>query len=142
MLWRLLLLACVACGSASPQPCTACLAVAGGYTETAQSNQVSCDNLQLFFNGGSQPLTLTQSGSALTLTGGFSGVLHEDGSAIFGPIPATAQSADGTSPPTPGKLRLAGFFFEQSGALRFEGSYTFIADSSGCQLDARTVFRR
>jgi hypothetical protein len=133
-----------ACGSASPAPCTACLEVAGVYAETALTTTVDCgDNFHLRFTGGSGQTRITQSGSRLDSTGlGLTGVLHDDGSAIFGPIPAVAQPLDSQSGPTPGKLRLAGWFVDGAVPARFEGTYVFIADTNGCEIDAPTTLIR
>jgi hypothetical protein len=136
------LLVC-ACGAGSPAPCTSCLQVAGLYSETAQNNLIDCgDGTQLRFTGGSGENSVSQQGSKLQFGSlGMTGVLHADGSAQLGPIPAEAQSVTG-GPPTPGKLRLLGWFFDDGGGMQFEGSYTFVADTNGCELDAHTAMHR
>ena len=133
-----------ACGGSSPVPCTSCLQVSGFYSEASQDNLIDCgDNMQLRFTGGSQQVSLSQDGSSLNLGGslGMKGVLHADGSAIFGPIPAAAQSLNG-GPPTPGKMRLLGWFLEAGAGMKFEGSYTFVADPNGCELAAHMTMHR
>ena len=132
-----------ACGGSSPVPCTSCLQVAGFYSETSHDNLIDCgDNSQLSFTGGSHQVSISQNGASLTLGGlGMTGVLHADGSAILGPIPAEAQSLTGGAP-TPGKLRLMGWFLNDGAGTRFEGSYTFVADTNGCELAAHTAMHR
>ena len=120
----------------SPSPCTACLAVEGSY-----------------FGGGTASASVAQTGSALALAalGGFhlTGVLHQDGSASFGPVPATAEPVDSSGnpdpngTPTPGKLYLEGWFTAgASGASAFDGTYLFIADPDGCEVDSHAQWRR
>ena len=143
-----LVIAFAGCGGTSPVRCTDCLNVAGAYLETAASTQIDCgDQRVLYFNGGSGQSQVAQEGSALTLSSiGFSmaGVLHADGSASFGPIPAVAQPVGGTGEPTPGKLYLEGFFKAgaASTAAGFAGTYVFIADPDGCELDAKASWRK
>ena len=122
-------------------PCTTCLQVAGSYSETSRDNLIDCgDGTLLRFTGGSHGVSVSQDGSNLGALG-MSGVLHADGSAILGPIPAEAQSATGGAP-TPGKLRLLGWFFDDGAGMQFQGSYTFVADTNGCELAAHTAMHR
>ena len=138
----------------SPSPCTACLAVEGSYAELTQSASVDCgDQRRLYFGGGTASASVAQTGSALALAalGGFhlTGVLHQDGSASFGPVPATAEPVDSSGnpdpngTPTPGKLYLEGWFTAgASGASAFDGTYLFIADPDGCEVDSHAQWRR
>ena len=133
-----------ACGGSSPVPCATCLAVGGSYVETAASTQVDCGDARvLYFNGGRGLTQLTQDGSVLSFSSGgttMPGVLHSDGSASFGPIPAVAQPVGGVGEPTPGKLYLEGWFSGGAAggtSASFAGTYVFIADPDGCELDAR-----
>lgn len=139
----ILALLAAACGPMqSPAPCANCLGVGGVYSETAESKDVDCgDALQLSFTGGTGQTIVGQNGSALTIDGAIAadGVLNDDGSAIFGPIPATAQPLDSNAKPEPGKLHLAGVFVS---SREFDGTYVFIADSNGCEIAAKTKLRR
>ena len=132
-----------ACGGTSPSPCTSCLTVSGTYRETAATTQIDCgDRRVLYFNGGTGQISVAQQGSALTLSSlgtTLPGVLHADGSASFGPVPAVAQPIGGVGEPTPGKLYLEGFF--KAGARSFAGTYVFIADPDGCELDSRSTWQ-
>ena len=138
----LLALLLASCNRGSPAPCTACLAVQGSYHEDSQTTQVACGGARvLYFKGGSSEAVVSQTGSKLSaevLGTRLTGVLHADGSASFGPIPALAKSVDGSSPDTPGKLSLEGWFTVPGGAVTgFEGTYLFIADDDGCELDSQ-----
>ena len=143
------------CRAASPAACTTCSVVAGHYSETAESATVDCgDNHFLGFSGTSDAASLAQTNSALSLRSSFGampGVLHDDGSATFGPIPAVAHAVDGTGTvdpsgkPTPGKLSLEGFFLplgSAAAASSFAGTYVFVADDDGCELDSRATWHR
>lgn len=130
------------CNRGSPAPCTSCLSVQGSYHEESQTTQVACGGGRvLYFKGGGRDAFVSQTGSNLSaevLRTRLTGVLHADGSAAFGPIPALATSVDGSSPDTPGKLWLEGWFTVPGGAVTgFEGTYLFIADDDGCELDSQ-----
>ena len=136
-----------ACNRGSPAPCTACLAVQGVYQEVSQTTQVACGGARvLYFNGGTSGAIVSQTGSRLSaevLGTRLTGELHADGSAAFGPIPGVANSVDGSSPPTPGKLWLEGWFTVPAGTVTgFDGTYLFIADDDGCELDSQAKWTR
>ena len=126
------------CNRGSPTPCTSCRSVQGRYTERAQPNTAQCGGGRvLSFSGGGGDTEISQSGSRLSIAASqpFTGVLHEDGSATFGPIATFATSTDG-SPPAPGKLYLEGWFGPATGTVtQFDGTYVFIANDEGCEVD-------
>jgi hypothetical protein len=136
----------------SPEPCASCLLVNGTYNEIVTSTSVDChDGLLLRFGGPPDQSTVTQGGSTLTLDGpqGMQGVLHSDMSASFGPIPATAEPIDAAGnpdpngSPSPGKLYLEGWFVSDKGhATSFSGTYVFIADADGCEIDSLAQWTR
>lgn len=142
-----------ALAACSPAPCTTCVTVNGTYGELSQAAYVDCGaRRSLSFGGGHAAATVSQTGSALGLDAldtHLAGVLHADGSASFGPVPAWAQPVDGagnpdpSGAPTPGKLYLEGWFLATDGSVAaFDGTYLFIADPDGCELDARVQWRR
>jgi hypothetical protein len=138
-----------ACNRGSPIPCTDCLAVKGTYRELAVNSQVDCGNARVLYFAGVSPratAVVSQTGSQLSaavLGTQLAGVLHADGSASLGPVSAVATSSDGTNPDTPGKLRLEGWFTATSSTVTgFDGTYLFIADEDGCELDAQVHWSR
>lgn len=134
----------VACG---PQPCATCLGVGGQYSESIRMSSATCDDGSfLEFGGGSDSVIVSESGSTLTLEG-FSpmpGVLHSDNSASFSPVDSAAFPIDGAGNPDPsgipeaGKWYLEGWFTAGS----FEGTYVFIEDANGCEIDSPTQWAR
>jgi hypothetical protein len=136
-----------ACNRGSPTPCTTCLTVQGRYQESTQVTQVQCGAGRiLYFRGGTSTAVVSQTGSALSAIAlglQLTGVLHADGSASLGPTAAEATSSDGSSGPIPGKLWLEGWFLAEAGAVgRFDGTYVFIADDDGCELDSQAKWAR
>lgn len=137
----------------SPAPCATCLAVDGVYSELSQTSNVECGGGQsLSFEGARTTVTLVQTASTLGLDAldtHLPGVLHADGSASFGPVPAWAipQDGSGNTDPSrskiPGKLYLEGWFTGTGAASAgFEGTYLFISDKDGCEIDARVRWWR
>ncbi|MBS2025794.1 MAG: hypothetical protein JST92_25620 [Deltaproteobacteria bacterium] len=142
--------ALAACGSNSPVPCSpgACATVAGDYTQSMIANHKDC--------GGGHSLDvsaetfhshLVQTDAQLQLqtssfVGNMNGTLHADGSAEFGPAPAVAVDESGGGGDEPGKLYLSGWFASDNLNLApFEGTYVFIADDTGCEIDSRVTWR-
>ena len=125
------------CNRGSPAPCTSCRFVQGRYTEIAQPNTAQCGGGRvLTFSGGAGNPEVSQSGSRLSIAASqpVVGVLHEDGSASFGPIDTFATSSDG--PNSPGKMYLEGWFGPATGTVTgFDGTYVFIANDDGCEVD-------
>jgi hypothetical protein len=116
--------------------------VSGAYHENTQSSYVDCkDDRFLLWGGTSGSITVTQTGSDLTLgdVASMQGILHSDGSASFGPAPSNALPVDGdgnpepTGTPEPGQLFLNGWF----GTGNFIGTYVFIASVDGCEIDSK-----
>ena len=149
---RLPLLAILAAtlAACSPQPCLTCTSVAGTYGETTQFSSVDCqDGRQLFWGQSGEPVQIGQTSNALTVDGpGFSGVLHGDLSADFGPRPSYAIPVDALGNPNPsgqgepGKLYLDGWFQGSGQASGFNGTYAFIADVDGCEVDSKANWTR
>jgi hypothetical protein len=143
------LLCAIAC--ASPSPCSGdtCLSVAGVYQEANISRTVDCgDGNHMIFSQFHAPVSVAQNGSALHISGtnSMAGVLHDDGSASLGPVPATFLPVDGegnpdpNGAPSPGQMYLAGIFDSQ--AHGFEGTYLFVADDDGCEITSRVSWKR
>jgi hypothetical protein len=128
--------------------------VSGQWSEMVTRATADCgDNLFLLISPESDsPLLTQQSSGVLNLSGvgpapmPMPGILHSDGSATFGPIQMTFFPVDGdgnpdpNGVPEPGKMYLNGWFTGAPGepADSFEGTYSFIADYDGCQVDSPT----
>jgi len=134
----------------SPSPCANCRTVSGNYLETLVGANTGCGDQQYLIIASTQDQAyLTQTGSALQLSGyeGMSGTLHDDGSASFGPVPATFEPVDADGNPDPtgnpvgGRFFLDGWFTNGAAdTSTFEGTYFFIADDDGCEIDARVTW--
>lgn len=127
----------LSCGSA---PCTSCQNVAGIYQETTTAQGVDCgDGKLLEYIGGPGFFQLTQHGSALSNLF-LSGELHEDLSATFGPGPAVAISLGPGATDEPGVVTLTGQFNGSGADFTFTGTYAFVADVDGCEVDANATW--
>jgi hypothetical protein len=127
----------LSCGGA---PCTKCENVAGIYQETRVAQSVDCgDDRILEYNGGPGFFELTQHGSALS-TIILSGQLHEDLSATFGPAPGVAIGIGSAAMDEPGTVTLKGQFAGSGSQLTFTGTYAFVADIDGCEVDAAATW--
>ncbi len=97
-----------------------------------------------------EAISLQQSNSSLSLNGTYGvmpGVLHTDLSASFGPVSATALPVTGdltpdpSGTPTPGQMYLNGWFVvDPGGSVSFQGTYSFVATSDGCEVDSKTTW--
>jgi len=144
----------VLAGGCTPEPCTSCISITGTYNETAESTAVNCDDGS-FLEQDFPPdaVSLTQSDSSVTASNSvfanLPGVLHSDLSVSFGPVPGIAEPVDGdgnpdpSGTPEPGKLYLEGWFSSVSGqGVLFKGTYMFIADLNGCEVDSPVQWQR
>lgn len=121
-----------ACGSA--KPCTKCAQVAGNYTVTVQSvpaGSSHCDYVKL--TGGTETMTVAQSGSNLTLNGpGFTmkGTLYEDKTFAYDPINWDQGTAGHTT------ADMSGTFYGQAPQWQANGSFEVTAVDYGCSIVA------
>jgi len=136
----------LACGGQSPKPCTQCADLSGTYQASQVPGSVTCDNENLTQTGAAGAIFLTQDGSKLTLGIGstqFTGTLHTDNSALFGPARDTAIAGSDMGVNQAGSVYIAGFFTQASAGSRFDfdGTYFFIQDSNGCEVDSKMTWR-
>jgi hypothetical protein len=136
----------IGCGGQSPQPCTSCAMVAGQYAISLAPGYVTCGIETLSFSGASSTIGVAQNGSQLTVDffgAQLTGTLHADNSALFGPARDQTSVKDGASgTPESGNHYMTGFFVAGTGGrLSFSGTYFFVQDDNGCEVDSKTTWR-
>lgn len=117
-------------GAPAPKPCTSCPKVAGTYNESIMAEPASASSCgELTSGGGSDMVTVTQSGSSIQIfpgsTSELQGTLNSDNSVSLGAVAGVTFEGNA------GTIGLAGNFTIANGvATGFEGQYNFFLTAS------------